>query len=726
MIVFLSSVIQAICSALRAHPPMAGQWPGSESYYRPIKQFRISVVFWIFGLSFAASSTAIADSSDPTQRYIKFTNELPITVWPVISAPEDANKDPASTKVDRIIINHGADGAGLKLGETVYVNIPKTGFYKAARLYLFTVNPLTLEQRVKDPNQVTLRDNPSLPNLCPNEPAGACWSGVSNAAYPKDAPAQLAEYTIISMNPATGDAFPDANNPAGLLMADIDVSYVDDIFLPVAMNLDDGGNTRYMGTTMDYQTFNQRTAGFLAKTSLAWQNYAAYTATNWPTNVFHDLLTQRPSHVPSGFNLVDEVLTGATSNLYLPVPPDGSSPLCKDWANCKYDTNGNDRGPTAKCCPPAAGAPAFACCGLGNAYLLANTSIVSGNYWNPSIDTSYARWSQWTNGNPCADISKINAWPSQNPKFDKQAFCNAFRTTVQYVWNTFQNSPVVQKNCSQYAGSASQTNYCILDNILGYKIVPLGQHDAGQRPESVQALMRNVPWGDGTGTLAYQFDKFLLFWAPYDSVFNLNPYTHMVHDKEGIGAPGSYSFSIDDKYGNFQNLAQGFIVDIGGSNALLNREPYDPYAQFRVNYAAGWDHASVCGHAVQLNGRAGSQIISFWNNGQKMPYCDVAFYANSSNTSAYAKWRLVEKITTPTDPWTGDQQKVIGFDFSSDANFSCANTSTADMVTNVCPPTKSNLTPALASGLPGGSEEVYMSLPIDQRPIVNLTLPPPR
>jgi hypothetical protein len=70
--------------------------------------------------------------------------------------------------------------------------------------------------------------------------------------------------------------------------------FVDSVYPPVAVNLDDDGATAYMGATLPYAEFNQRTQAFLALTdplnNPVWSQYAAYTTANWPHNVFNDLV----------------------------------------------------------------------------------------------------------------------------------------------------------------------------------------------------------------------------------------------------------------------------------------------------------------------------------------------------------------------------------------------------------------------------------------------------
>lgn len=705
MIIFLSSIIQAVRGLQRGRSPT------------------ISAILLVLGFGFAAASST-AQAADPFQRYMKITNNLPVTVYPVIQSPLAANGG-ASTDIRdaRLFINSGAAGAGIPTGKTVLVNIPKNGvgpysWYQAERIYLFAANPMTIEQRVNDPNMLTTRDNPQMPNPCPNEPAGACWSGIANAAYWKDAPAQIIEYTVISkdwtntaIDPKTGEksgAWPNPDDTRGVPFIDIDVSYVDDVYLPVVMQLDDGGATGYMGTTLGIDPFITRTNNFVTNPRFGWQNYAAYSAYNWPNNRFNDLVP-RTAHVPSGFNIIEEPLVNAASGLYKALPPPNTPKACSAWPGCSN---------LAGDCCPATDGTVLGCCGLNN-FMIDNTTFVGNTPWNPSIDAIYARWDKWISGNPCTDISTINSWPSNNPQFDKQAFCNAFRTTVQWAANTYLNDPAAQAACTKFAGT-SQYKYCMLAVIIGYKVGP----KAGQQPETVQALLRNIPWGDGKPTLQYQWDKFLQYWAPYDSIFNLNPYVTGVKDTNGVAALSGYSFSIDDLWGNYQDRASGFIVSIGGTgtpSVLLNGDTFDPYAKYQVVFAPGWDHATVCGNPVQLNQISMPISFSFWQNGQIVPYCDIVAYPTAAN-NVYFKYRVVESRTTVVDTWTGLSQNVKGFK-AADPNF-CASNSTPTMV-SICDPSRTTLTPAIPDNNGKGLENVYVSVDAGARPIVYMNMPPP-
>jgi hypothetical protein len=634
---------------------------------------------------------------DAFQRYIIFRNEMSLPVYPVISASESENCGPL-VRLRRILVNSQSRDRGVPTGETVKVMLPKDPhcWYNAVRVYIFTVNVGAFEDKLNE-KQRTVPDNDIIwnPPLCPND---ACWSGHSIDQYPADSPAQLLEYTIDSIDPENGKRFPDANNPNGIPMVDLDLSYVDEVFLPVTMALDDGGVTRYMGTAITYGQFNQRTQTFLdiiQQNVPLWSQYAAFSSINWPHNVFNQLARGRTNRIEGGYNFVHNVKEpAAQSALY--TPTSNGPKECSATPACK-SLPGN-------CCPANDG-KFLACCDV-QPFIIDDTIKVNGKANNPSVNAFVARWKQWIDGNPCTDLSKIPAWPSNRPEFDRQGFCDGFRETARYVWQAFESK------CTAVSGA--EKDLCILDGILGF----LSKDSTdGRLNQSVQAVQRSVPWGDPKNPNAkqYQNDKFVLFWAPYDSIFNLNPYTRLVHNKvDGLDAPGAYSFSIDDRFGNFQNRASGFIVDLGGLEVLPNKEAFDFYQQYRVVWGPGWDHADVCGRRVPIPLLLGSNApVSMWRNGKRFPNCRIFLYKGSTDTM-YAAFRLSEKSKTVVDTYTGLQHQIKELTIP-DPDF-CKNNSSPELV-SICDRTKLSITPT--------GEEAYVSVPDDQKPFVNLNPPGP-
>src|SRR5689334_354198 len=116
-----------------------------------------------FGFAFSGIRAAHA-AADPFQRYIVIYNDLPITIYPALTAVE-ADQGTAcfggnSDNNRRIIVNAGTKGAGIPSGETVTVELPKTThcWYSAVRVYLFTVDLTKFEARIPQ-NQRTVADH---------------------------------------------------------------------------------------------------------------------------------------------------------------------------------------------------------------------------------------------------------------------------------------------------------------------------------------------------------------------------------------------------------------------------------------------------------------------------------------------------------------------------------------------------------------------------------------
>jgi hypothetical protein len=703
----------------------------------------------ILALGFSLSGIRAAHAqADPFQRYIVFYNDLPITIYPAITAVESEQGAACGTSGlnRRIIVNAGMLGAGIPSLGTVTVELPKLKhcWYTAVRVYLFTVDLTKFETRIPE-NQRTVADHATWnPPLCTTGAASACWSGTAAAQYPVDAPAQLYEYTVISQDPATGAAFPDPNNPNGVPLADIDVSYVDELYLPVASNVDDGGATPYMGTTLPYKQFNTQTQAFLNLTNNnkpIWSEYAAYAAANWPHNLFNDLGSPQTDHVV-GKDIVGDVRI-IPPNVLPPLsalydPPYTGPQQCKAVPECS-NLSGD-------CCPTPDGTT-LACCGKPLPYLTSNTtkapsapsltSLFPGlglprlglprlnlpravgdpGVDNPSVDALVASWTNWVQSDPCANLGAIPAWPS-GPTLDKQLFCSMFESTVRSVWNSFKDSPnmtnpdgTVTPGCVSFTGAAKDR--CTVDSIVAFK-----SNDKGLLNEQVQSLLRNVPYGTFNQT-RWSFDKFILFWAPYLSPFNLFPYSRLVHNPgDGVDAPGAYSFSIDDKFGNFGGRGSGILVEVGGNTHLLNQDPYDLWEQFRVSFGSGWDHATVCGRPYTIPMNLGNAApVSFWMNGQPQSPCNIALYKDAAETQ-YAEFQVTEAPNTATDTYTGQTQTVtqLAYDPSScNSNLSAVCAGSHLVFTAVPQPVPGNNDPD-----PG---EAWVSLSDADKPLVTLVVP---
>ncbi|WP_295441499.1 hypothetical protein [uncultured Thiodictyon sp.] len=430
---------------------------------------------------------------------------------------------------------------------------------------------------------------------------------------------------------------------------------------------------------------------------------------------FSCLIDVRTDVVPSAAILIADARDGGYSGFFKPeadgtvseqcVAPDGQN------AQCAVELPNNQL-----CCPdPINGM--LGCCDMKNFQVdrilskwVANPDKPNDpnagtlSFLNPTLGDLVRRFNQWHN-NPAICDPGGAAVPAA-PVIDQLGFCQAYQRTVDFVWPLFAGSCVT--------GDQDTQDRCTVAKIIGYdrksgydpdKCVDCTAHpDPDHCPttcvteqianESVQSLQRGLPWTPGgpsdrcskcpstdaaqcpidcvfpkeiaPDAMVYRGDKFLHFWANYDSIYNINPYAYFVHSPDGLAAPGAYSFSIDDFYGNFGGLGSTLIIQAGGYSTLPNQEPYDPFKQYSAGFGPGWDRVSVCGRVYRLPGGASSPVgltapVSFWDTRSKLSDCKIFAYPNADDDATYITFILKEVAPYQvTDRYTGMQQMVQG------------------------------------------------------------------
>ena len=445
-----------------------------------------------------------------------------------------------------------------------------------------------------------------------------------------------------------------------------------------------------------------------------------------PNKTRFSCLTTRTDRVPSASILITDAQTGGTSNFFFPAwdgktPRECNAALTSDpSANLKCSTpRPNGDGLTSgKCCPNENTPPAMLGCCDQDRFLIDRTLrkyIVASNSFQFSNETlqhavdNFNRW-QGAGSNPCKDPGGEAMTTAPVVAADKGYFCSAFKRTVDFVWKEFL------PQCSKH-GTAQDR--CVTAAIIGYDlknssfdpelckkcpnpdegICPRSCALEQQRNESVQALQRGLPWtaaGDPATCAAcpdavacsstciqtpvynpnaklYHRDKYLHFWANYKSIYNLNPFARFVHNPDnGLAAPGAYSFSIDDFYGNFGGPGSTMLIDVGCTvqndntctNSLPNKEPFDPYKQYVAGMGTGWDHVRVCGRFKKLPPGTPSNVgysapFSFWNNGVPQASCEIRLYAAADETK-YIAYQVKEVPVTVKDNLTGLTHQAYG------------------------------------------------------------------
>jgi hypothetical protein len=690
-------------------------------------------------------ATAATDPTPDYQRYITFHNDFDFPIYPVIQVPANLC-DSGVLSVRRIIIN-GPGHKGLQPQETLTVLLPnearkitdKDGtkiarcWYESGRIYIFPVD-LT-DPNGNDPNGFEAQmlkvystnsaqqtqypgpnakppNYPSVPVPCfegtREQPGaqGSCVTGIADDSFAADVPAQLAEYTFDSDN---ANQYNDPDT--GIPMADIDVSHVDDLYLPITASVYNHGATGYMGGAMDLSTFKQRISNFFTKAP--WPLYSAYQSQYQSSSGYNALSTLLPSeleegpdtpapHLPGGYNSIQNTLAKSTSSIY-------------------KINNGS-----------ANGSPGYLISGVTNE----NTEVL------PYVN----RWMSWINGNPCANLDQL-VWPDGiTGQFNKANFCSLFQANAKTIWNNFytafQNNPsAFYKDCG-LSGSPDENsqNACVIQHIVGYnpKIAGVDLPPLPDRTQRVQALLRGVAYSPQDGSQQYQFDPFLTFTAPYNSQFNLDPYTRLIHSTtDGVGAV-AYSFSIDDKYGNFRDASSGFIIDAGGTTALENKQPYDPYQQYKMNWAyndAGsgiknnWTKANICGVVdIPING-AGSQTLPLpFANGAYQP-CKITITDASNNTMILD---MTPESKQVTDTYTGASVTVSGLPTGTNSGSPLITSTLSPTDLEDCKSKSATLLYSLCDNVdvsavwsndPLQRDIVYMGLNDTDKPRVNLNLP---
>lgn len=631
----------------------------------------LSVVVLILCTTSTSIAAQNADSS--YQRYITFHNDFEFPIYPVIQVPADICAGSEDTSVRRIVVNGTGANGGLEPNETLTVFIPNNSvtvkddnghsevircWYKSGRIYIFPVNLTTFEKNMGDvdqnnSSQITTPDNPPNQVTCftgkrdnyGKGTPGNCFTGYATNSFAADVPAQLAEYTFDSDNgAANGD--PDT----GIAMADIDVSYVDDLYLPIAASVVNNGATGYMGGAMPLSQFQQRLSQFFA--NVGWPKYSAYLSQNQPSDSTKNAITiellpkdlvqgtNTPApHLPAGYNSIQNTLSKATSSV--------------------YENNSSSN---------------YLISGVLNQSTQVNPYIDRWMWWvgqfNPN-DPTILDQNLTCSADVINQLNQPSSWPdgTSNPPLGfQQNFCNQFLNTVKDVWVHFlkdqddgfnNNQKQFYQDCGLSNGNPDQNqqNACIIQHIVGYNSKVLG----GELPGQVQALLRSVAYDSTEGHQQYQFDPFLTFAAPYTSKFNLNPYTRLIHSTtDGVGAV-AYSFSIDDKYGNFRDASLGIIVDAGGTTVLDNQQPYDPYQQYSMNWGYNRDKFSLISVASGVNlSNVQNQLKAIAANNNNQPFLvkqdqTISVFGHAAATGD--TWQLTTPLVNLTQLQNAAQQE---------------------------------------------------------------------
>lgn len=317
----------------------------------------ISSTLLLPAIGFAAAAAKIAPAkTNPavikttktatTGKTIQIYNNSKETIYPVVEIARTVAG--VSHPYDyRVYV--GADMAakkdnGLAPGKSATFTLPSTDWYKGGRVYLFDSQPKL----------------PDASNLQPGN--NNVFVDKSGSGFQPDERYQLVEYTFTSK------------------LADYDISYVDHIYLPVAVEVNNG-SVGYNGTGMNIADFQKDVVQF----TQAFPYWPQYRLPTGLSNI----------KIPGGYNVFAQDQS-PSSNF-----------SGKLMLNAKRESSSDNKKP--------------------------GKSV--------ALNSMLVQWQKWVNdSNYCQEILKSQV--SNNGR--DLAFCQAFQKNVQDVWQAFQKNATDQ------------------------------------------------------------------------------------------------------------------------------------------------------------------------------------------------------------------------------------------------------------------------------------------
>jgi hypothetical protein len=376
-----------------------------------------------------------------------------------------------------------------------------------------------------------------------------------------DAPSQLLEFTIRDqlMPSAPGENFTNS--------VDYDISYINNLYLPVAMEAD-LPNIGYVGTLDNITKFETDVKAFEDGKILngyfggkGWPYYrtsdpaapidkSALVKLVGAQNIFGD------NSAASSYNLLQTMLSSSAGNLVSGVPPATNGDYAEeDLASLWF--------------------------GWLNYYSTTTGTPITGNLLKLVQQTQIPI-------QPVTITTDPNTtWKTASGTVSDTQFANAFAYTVYQVMNAFSNAPnivfgdnsqpalrtfmqaIIGNTISTVADAKSPAGVLLTQEevalLQGEPNTDVQVLAPGQPNYSLLNVNGEYPYPTPAGPTASAKD-----WAV--GKYNLDPFVWFVH--KYLGAY-SYAFSVDDRFGNVMvDNATGFTVAVGGSKGINDKSPY--------------------------------------------------------------------------------------------------------------------------------------------------------
>ena len=495
---------------------------------------------------------------------ITIVNKFNYTIWPVVQVGIQWPGDAHAT-IYRIYVHYDPDMKnltdGIKPGEKADVFLPTLFWVSGGRIEVFTKKPDYYNHSANSTAKMySVQSGTNTGNLLYSNTDGVVKNDLEHA--------QLLEYTIEPKGKYTGADGVNLPNalPEAPPTVDYDVSYVDHVFLPVAMEVNTGA-VGWTGSNEALPQFEHTVQQFVSgcnfykffkdqKTKIGWPYY--YNTNEIPSSDCSDKINPNitPDNmfkIPGGYNVLAE------TNLLRSNEVDGGVSKVQNaiinrfqyWinyqlpANITYSNANNDQ--------------KFAMT-LQNIYQAFKYVAIKNKakYNNLTLIKNIIGYVPKTTN---ANGSKID--PNENPM-------NAVKLLAAGVFPYPSAVPLFAKTCTL----KDPKLHCD-DNLYNYV------------RDAVKSVLRGVPY-------PYWSAENTPNWYPgYEDPKNLDPYAYFVHKKLNLGG---YGFSLDDDQANIETPGTGFKIIVGytgknGSEIEQFKNPlhYDHDHTDGIGAGYGWD-----------------------------------------------------------------------------------------------------------------------------------------
>lgn len=330
-----------------------------------------------------------------------------------------------------------------------------------------------------------------------------------------DSAYQLVEYTI-------------GNN-----FVDYDVSYVDHLYMPVALEVN-GGTIGYIGSDLSLQTMQNQIQNFVAG---QYTNgyFSNETDIGWPS-FYNPEIAGTYTKIPAAYNifaLANSFSTFDSSKMMLQVNQINSSE-------------------------------------------------------NAVLNGVVNRWLGWVSnyqGAIPAGAAPYGGYFAATCGNDNT--CTAFADTVTHIWNLAQQQfpnltpPQLVEKILGYDFPAN------FDDGADDQPQPIYPDNPNAFRDAVKSVLRGVPypyWNYGESQWYPNPNATVNGQDNPSQKYNLDPIVWFVHQDLGMAG---YGFSIDDDIGNVEVPGNGFTIAVGGLAGLQNKNIYNPTTQQAILIGSG-------------------------------------------------------------------------------------------------------------------------------------------